>query len=199
MPNMWKTADKFLNLISLLVSVLGFQFRSIGTQFELNITLDFLIVQIFLSFCTVLNWKSYRKQKRRSLLRAFLQKSFMVFPPSTPPCLFFHSFHVYVCLLQRILSFNYFFLSFFLPSFSLLFQYVSRRQRRMPKKRCMHQLSIPISIYLIYLSICQSIYIWSCRDSVRSLRSMPYVWTTATTTTTYIYIYTTYIFTVTLV
>lgn len=115
---MWKTADKFLNLISLLVSVLGFQFRSIGTQFKLNINIDFLILQIFLSFCTVLNWKSYREEKRRSLLRAFLQKSFIVFPPPTSPYLFFDSFHVYVCLLQRVLSFYYFFLSFFL---SLIF------------------------------------------------------------------------------
>lgn len=196
MPNMWKTADKFLNLISLLVSVLGFQFRSIGTQFELNITLDFLIVQIFLSFCTVLNWKSYRNQKRRSLLRAFLQKSLIVFPPSTPPYLFFHSFHVYVCLLQRVLSFYYFFLSFL---HFLYFFNTSRGVRGVCLRNaaCISYLSLYLSILSTYLSANLSTF-----DRVETLYA-PYaqchMYEQQQQQQLHIYIYTTYIFTVTLV
>lgn len=190
---MWKTADKFLNLISLLVSVLGFQFRSIGTQFKLNINIDFLILQIFLSFCTVLNWKSYREEKRRSLLRAFLQKSFIVFPPPTSPYLFFPC----VCVSSPACPFLLLLLSFFLSFLNFLYFFNTSRGVRgvcLRNAACISYLSLYLSILSTYLSANLSTF-----DRVETLYA-PYAQCNNNNyNNNYIYIYTTYILTVTVV
>lgn len=111
-----------------------------------------------------------QKQEKKPFTCLF-QDSFYSF--SRHSAISFLSFHVSMCMC--VFSSVSFPTTCFLLSFSLLTVRVEATETEAsarPPNTLHASVIYPISIYLIYLSICQSIYIWSCRNSVRSLRSI---------------------------